>query len=256
MTPIAASLSPCTTFRYNDHPAVTRTYGSRNSRAGYPSSPASDPSSPPLPESKRKRPLMDQSSVMNIANPHPTKRAPDDEALHRAHCSRVQRGLEWGKEEEREAAKAGVATVEDSVRIKNGKRGRILHVRADVGGRLARSPTHFDSHGRRDANQCNSLGDLGPEEETSRLIAVDTTSGLFCDPAPLPTPLGIPRIFVPSTHRRQGIASKLLSAAASTFIHGCPLDPSKGDVAFTQPTGDGNAVMRSWGGNGVRIYEE
>lgn len=98
--------------------------------------------------------------------------------------------------------------------------------------------------------------DLGPEEETSRLIAVDTTSGLFCDPAPLPTPLGIPRIFVPSTHRRQGIASKLLSAAASTFIHGCPLDPSKGDVAFTQPTGDGNAVMRSWGGNGVRIYEE
>ncbi|KAL4258478.1 N-acetyltransferase ECO1 [Pleurotus pulmonarius] len=338
-------------------PTVTRTYGSRNSRAGYPSSPASDLSSSPLPESKRKRPLTDQSSVVNIANPHPTKRlklkgtasqssrndlknktqnkqrtltqlhfcidtsvlktcptcdlsytkgAPDDEALHRAHCARYQRGLEWGKEEEREATKAGVVTVEDGVRIKNGKRGRILHVRADAGGKIgSKLATLFDTINlalsspplTSEALRASKVylfllpspiagssrerivgcviaqristamaiaaptkttvsDDLEPEEETSRLIAVDTTSGLFCDPAPLPTPLGIPRIFVPSTHRRQGIASKLLSAAASTFIHGCPLDPSKGDVAFTQPTGDGNAVMRSWSGNGVRIYEE
>jgi len=91
---------------------------------------------------------------------------------------------------------------------------------------------------------------------TATLIAVDTSTGLFCHPAPLPTPLGIPRLFVPSTHRRQGIASKLLSTAAETFIHGCPLDPRKGQVAFTQPTGDGGAVMCEWGGGGVRIYEE
>jgi N-acetyltransferase len=87
-------------------------------------------------------------------------------------------------------------------------------------------------------------------------MPVDVGAGLFCHPTPLPTPLGILRIFVSSSHRRQGIASKLLSAAAETFIHGCPLDPLKGHVAFTQPTGDGSAVMHQWGGGGVRIYEE
>jgi N-acetyltransferase len=34
------------------------------------------------------------------------------------------------------------------------------------------------------------------------------------------------------------------------------LDPRRGEVAFTQPTGDGSAVMHRWGGGGMRIYEE
>lgn len=89
-----------------------------------------------------------------------------------------------------------------------------------------------------------------------KLIPVDHSSSLFCHPTPLPTPLGILRLFVSSTHRRQGVASKLLSAAAQTFIHGCPLDPEKGEVAFTQPTAAGASVMRAWGKSGVRIYEE
>jgi len=88
----------------------------------------------------------------------------------------------------------------------------------------------------------------------NHLVAVD--SGLFCHPEPLPTPMGIPRLFVPCTYRRQGIASVLLNAAAATFIRGCPIDPKFGQVAFTQPTGDGKAVMLKWGGDSVRIYEE
>ena len=97
-----------------------------------------------------------------------------------------------------------------------------------------------------------------PEQSasTSALMPVDVGAGLFCHPTHLPTPLGISRIFVSSSHRRQRIASKLLSAAAETFIHGCPLDPRRGHVAFTQPTGDGSAVMQWWGGGSVRIYEE
>ena len=89
-----------------------------------------------------------------------------------------------------------------------------------------------------------------------KLIPVDHSSSLFCYPTPLPTPLGILRLFVSSAHRRQGIASNLLDAAAQTFIHGCPLDPAKGQVAFTQPTAAGGGVMRAWGKSGVRIYEE
>ena len=94
------------------------------------------------------------------------------------------------------------------------------------------------------------------EREAAELVTVDTGMGIFCHPEPLPTPMGIPRLFVASTHRRQGIASKLLTAAARTFIHGYELDPRKGEVAFTQPTGNGKAVMLKWGGGGVRIYEE
>ena len=88
-----------------------------------------------------------------------------------------------------------------------------------------------------------------------KLIPVDHSASLFCYPERLPTPLGIPRLFVSSAHRRQGVASNLLSAAAQTFIQGCPLDPAKGQVAFTQPTAAGGSVMRAWGKNGVRIYE-
>ncbi|KAJ8517308.1 hypothetical protein ONZ45_g5481 [Pleurotus djamor] len=228
-----------------------------------------------------------------------TKGAPDDEALHRAHCSRVQKGLEWGREEEREAEKAGVKVVEEGIRLKGGKRGRIICVKADVGGKIgSKLNTLFETinltlssppmttealHASKaylfltpsvarstrekivgcviaqriqTAMAIATLTEVTSESSSNNLVVVDSSTSLFCNPTRLPTPLGIPRLFVPSTHRRQGIASKLLSVAASSFIHGCPLDPRKGDVAFTQPTGDGSAVMRAWGGGGVRIYEE
>lgn len=92
--------------------------------------------------------------------------------------------------------------------------------------------------------------------DTTNLIPIGPSGNLFCDPTPLPTPMGIPRLFVPSTHRRLGVARRLLSAAARTFIHGCPLDPEAGQVAFSQPTGSGQAVMVAWGKGGVRIYED
>lgn len=93
-------------------------------------------------------------------------------------------------------------------------------------------------------------------KDTPGLVAVDDSSGLFCHPELLPTALGISRIFVASAQRRQGIASKLLSTAADTFVPGCVLDPKDGQIAFSQTTGDGIALMRNWGQGGVRIYDE
>ena len=95
-----------------------------------------------------------------------------------------------------------------------------------------------------------------PNSGTTSLVPIGPSGNLFCDPVLLPTPMGIPRLFVPSTHRRLGIARRLLTAAARTFIHGCPLDPEKGQVAFSQPTGSGQAVMEAWGKGGIRIYED
>ena len=91
---------------------------------------------------------------------------------------------------------------------------------------------------------------------TARLVSVDTNSSLFCRPEPLSTPMGIPRVFVPSAYQRRGIALRLLDAAAANFVHGCPLKPCRGEVAFTQPTASGKALMEKWGGGGVRIYQE
>lgn len=88
------------------------------------------------------------------------------------------------------------------------------------------------------------------------LIPVDASTNLYVHPTPLPTPMGVPRLFVSSSHRRLGIASKLLTAAAESFILGCPLNPAKGEVAFSQPTGAGKGVLEKWGNGGVRIYEE
>jgi N-acetyltransferase len=102
-----------------------------------------------------------------------------------------------------------------------------------------------------DASQVNSSS-----EEHLIPIHIDATTALYVQPTPLPTPLGISRLFVSAAHRRQGVAESLLDAAAETFIHGCPLDPALGHVAFTQPTNGGQAVMQHWGKGGVRIYEE
>ena len=93
--------------------------------------------------------------------------------------------------------------------------------------------------------------------EKKGLVWVDgEEGGIYCDPSPLLTPMGIPRLFVSSDYRRKGIAGKLLSAAAKNFIHGCELDPKRGEVAFSQPTGAGRGTMFAWGRGGVRIFQE
>ncbi|KAG6910005.1 hypothetical protein DXG01_014006 [Tephrocybe rancida] len=234
-----------------------------------------------------------------------TKGAPDDESLHRTHCTRIQKGMEWGREEEKEMVKGGIVQVSSGIRLKDGKRGRIIYFKADAGGKIGQKlnslletinltlssppltpeilhdskaylfllPSLISSNREKIAGcviaqristamaiassaECEKAIDPSSENTATPLIAVDSSTGLFCHPKPLPTPLGISRLFVPSSHRRQGVARHLLSAAAETFIHGCPLDPTKGQIAFTQPTGDGNAVMMGWGGGGVRIYED
>ncbi|TFK44950.1 hypothetical protein BDQ12DRAFT_642011 [Crucibulum laeve] len=233
----------------------------------------------------------------SLCNLSYTKGAPDDETLHRAHCARVQRGIEWGREEEREAAKANVVEIERGVKLKDRKEGRIICFPANTTGKIgAKISTLLQT-----VNLALSAPALTPEaiqaskvylfllsdgtssrekvagcviaqristamaiaspsktlpSDPKSLVTIDASSGLFCHPQPLPTHMGIPRLFVPSNYRRHGIASKVLSAAAETFIHGCPLDPRKGEIAFTQPTGAGNAVMRHWGGDAMRIYEE
>ncbi|KAJ3855364.1 hypothetical protein EV368DRAFT_79708 [Lentinula lateritia] len=311
---------------------VKRTYASRSDKPKPCfSSPVSMLSSPPsAPLIKRKRLLGDSQSQVNasakrvksskekprqktlkqlhfcidqsivrtcaICKLSYTKGAEDDEALHRAHCARVQRGMEWGKEEERDKAGAGsVKEIVEVVKLKDGKKGRIICVDATLSTLLetinvtlsastlspealraskaylfllpAITPNKEKIVGCIFAQRIEKAMAVAPSSSSisgnhdatpsSRsLLTVDDTSGLFCYPELLPTALGISRIFVTSTQRRQGIASSLLSAAAQTAVHGCVLDPKDGQIAFSQTTGDGIALMRNWGQGGIRIYDE
>ncbi|KAG8956813.1 hypothetical protein FRC04_000291 [Tulasnella sp. 424] len=233
-----------------------------------------------------------------------TRGSPDDEALHKAHCARVQRGMEWSKEEDKHPA---VQVVEETIKLKNGSKGRIICFKADAKGKLKTKATTLlrtvdlalSAQPLTETTLAESkiyiflLGSAGSSREkivgcvvasrietAMRIVTQDTTpsssttsdsssspaqdlvwvdipdGGIFCDPTPLPTPMGIHRVFVSSEHRHQGIACALLSAAAKTFIYRCPLDPAKGEIAFSQPTSAGRGVMVRWGMGGVRIFEE
>ena len=65
-----------------------------------------------------------------------TRGTPEDESLHRSHCARVTKGMEWGREEEKESGRAGVSVVRDDVKLKGGEHGRIISFRADVSGKI------------------------------------------------------------------------------------------------------------------------
>ncbi|KDQ20645.1 hypothetical protein BOTBODRAFT_100266 [Botryobasidium botryosum FD-172 SS1] len=243
-----------------------------------------------------------------------TRGAPDDETLHKSHCARVKSGMEWGKEEARFEGK-GVQVVKERVLLKGKQeRGRIVAVRADIGGKVgAKLTTMLDTINRNlsspdlpqsvlSASKAYFflLPSTSPTTTREKIVGCviaqristamaivrspsDSTAGsdpssqgipkdntadseeaplcvdghaLYCSPKQLPTLLGIPRVFVAATYRRRGVASALLDAATETFLHGCKLDPANGDVAFSQPTGDGRGLMEHWGRGGARIYQE
>ncbi|KAB5595749.1 hypothetical protein CTheo_762 [Ceratobasidium theobromae] len=253
-----------------------------------------------------------------------TRGAPEDEELHRAHCLRIIRGMEWSKEERAMEKPLGSGTsdvevVEERCVLPNGTVGRIVRIRCDVvKGKLAQKVTLLLSTINKalsapslpdstlgsskayvmivPASSCKSLAPgttvkLSTKQSnaerivgcviTSRISSAmrvvenarlessntpksdlvcvdidDSRGNVYCDPTPIPTTLGIPRLFVVPSHRRQGIAQTLLSAAAKTAIWGCPLDPVSGQIAFSQPTASGYAVMKTWGGEHIRIYNE
>ncbi len=65
-----------------------------------------------------------------------TKGAPEDETLHNSHCARVQRGMQWRRDEERSTPDGQVSEIATGVKLKEGKSGRIISVNADAGGKI------------------------------------------------------------------------------------------------------------------------
>jgi N-acetyltransferase len=74
-----------------------------------------------------------------------TKGAPEDEILHNSHCARVQRGMQWRRDEEKAAAEVKVSEIATSVKLKDGKSGRVISINADTGGKIG-SKVRFNNH--------------------------------------------------------------------------------------------------------------
>ncbi|OCB84214.1 initiation factor 2 [Sanghuangporus baumii] len=223
-----------------------------------------------------------------------TRGSLDDENLHKAHCSRVQKGMEWGREENKDTGwNDGTCTIiEEDIVLASGERGRIVAIKPAAGRKLG---TKLSSYlktvnlalsapdmpapalklckaylfllrtpgcsrekivGCIVAQRISEAMEVATAAEVSKLAnagesLVHVEGNLYCKPKELPTAMGIPRLFVSSAHRRKGIAKALLDGAARTFIHGCELDPGKGEIAFSQPTSMGRTVMEKWGSGGI-----
>jgi len=74
---------------------------------------------------------------------------------------------------------------------------------------------------------------------------------LNCSPTPLPTILGVHRIWTSTSSRRSGLATKLLDHMARSYVYACPIGVGRRtfDVAFSQPTGKGMELARRWTGS-------
>ena len=70
-----------------------------------------------------------------------------DEHLHRAHCSRVRQGMEWGRDEERERINlkhgSAIVEVDSTIKLKISKKvGRIICFPVDIGGKIGLKVRH------------------------------------------------------------------------------------------------------------------
>ena len=87
-------------------------------------------------------------------------------------------------------------------------------------------------------------------DTSSRVLSAPSqtpsSGSLTIEERPSPAVMGISRIWTPSSHRRQGIAKKLLDCAAISFMYGMHVD--KELIAFSQPTQGGTSLARSWFG--------
>ncbi|OXG46127.1 hypothetical protein J010_05855 [Cryptococcus neoformans] len=92
------------------------------------------------------------------------------------------------------------------------------------------------------------------ETEKSKTIETGGFGSVTCDPTPLPTPLGIHRLYTTPSYRSHSLSSRLLDVACEHTVYGCTFDPKKGEVAFSQPTESGRGVMERWGGGEVRVF--
>ncbi|BGP15008.1 hypothetical protein JCM10213_002848 [Rhodosporidiobolus nylandii] len=95
------------------------------------------------------------------------------------------------------------------------------------------------------------------EPERGLLRFGEEEGAIFCSPIPLPTLLGVQRIWTSTSSRRAGLATLLLDHVAAKFVYGCAVPPErrKLDFAFSQPTGKGQKLAKAFTEtDGFRVF--
>ncbi|WWC87706.1 uncharacterized protein L201_002598 [Kwoniella dendrophila CBS 6074] len=93
-------------------------------------------------------------------------------------------------------------------------------------------------------------------KENKIVIESGGFGSVTCDPTSLPTPLGIHRLYISPSYRSNSLSIHLLNASCSNTIYGCSFDPLKGEIAFSQPTQSGRAIMEKWGKGNIRVFAD
>ncbi|WRT65554.1 uncharacterized protein IL334_002499 [Kwoniella shivajii] len=106
----------------------------------------------------------------------------------------------------------------------------------------------------KDGEQPDSIIELGNTGGKMEVVESGGLGSVTCDPKPLPTPLGIHRLYISPSYRSNSLSLHLLNASCSNTVYGCSFDPLQGEVAFSQPTESGRAVMERWGKGQIRVF--
>ncbi|KAK4055644.1 hypothetical protein OIV83_000190 [Microbotryomycetes sp. JL201] len=212
-------------------------------------------------------------------------RTPEDMAFHDKHHKRVVSGCDWISADLEKKLGHKIQTVEQDVDCGNGLRGRVLMVDGRPGGALERrvsdvlstvdaqlssSSLTFEQladckiivllTSQRKIVACAVIQRISEafqigsskqnHDQNSMLRFGEDEGAIFCSPTRVPVVLGVQRIWTSSKFRRRGLAARLLDAAAARCIYGYPIPQERraADMAFSQPTGKGQALARAWTG--------
>ena len=96
-----------------------------------------------------------------------------------------------------------------------------------------------------------SRAEAGQKAETTA-----RSSAILTEEATTSAMLGFSRIWTCKSHRRRGIAAKLMECVRGEFFYG--IDVPKHMVAFSQPSESGGLLAESWFGEkaGWKVYVE
>ncbi|KAF2096707.1 hypothetical protein NA57DRAFT_17871, partial [Rhizodiscina lignyota] len=95
---------------------------------------------------------------------------------------------------------------------------------------------------------------LAPESTSTSSVKPAQSSSILASEETDPVLLGVSRIWTSSSHRKEGIATRLLQCAQENFLYG--IQVPKEQMAFSQPTESGGALARKWFGaqTGWHVY--
>ncbi|XP_045455878.1 serine-rich adhesin for platelets [Melitaea cinxia] len=118
---------------------------------------------------------------------------------------------------------------------------RLIHPQLGCALELPRKPHIYTAYLCIEQKQIVGCLIMEPKTRAYKLIPGDPDC---CSVEDYPVKCGVARVWTHSSHRRRGIAVRLLQCARASLLHGCAL--TKEDMAFSAPTPQGKALATAY----------